>query len=42
MAEAIQRELSSGAKHVVGVVGLAHVPGIAANLQSTWINEKTQ
>ena len=42
MAEAIQRELSGGAKHVVGVFGLAHLPGISANLQSTWVNEKTQ
>jgi len=42
MAEAIQRELSSGAKHVVGVVGLAHVPGISANLETAWRNETTQ
>lgn len=41
MATAIQREITNGAKHIVAVVGLAHVPGIAANLeqlQSTWEN----
>ena len=36
MAEAIQREISRGARHVVGVVGLAHVEGIAGNLKSAW------
>jgi len=42
MAEAIQREIAGGAKHVVGVVGLAHVPGISANLESAWKDGKNQ
>ena len=36
MAEAIRRESSKGASHVVAVVGAAHVPGMAKNLQESW------
>ena len=41
MAETIQREISRGAKHVVAVVGLAHVPGISRNLESAWKNRNS-
>ena len=34
LAEAIRRETSKGAQHVIGVVGLAHVKGILDNLQT--------
>jgi pheromone shutdown protein TraB len=41
MAEAIQREISSGADRIVAVVGLAHVEGISRNLES-WANDNMQ
>lgn len=35
MAESIRREIEKGARHVVGVVGLAHVPGMKHMLMKT-------
>jgi pheromone shutdown protein TraB len=41
MAEAIRRELASpDVQRVVGVVGLAHVPGMQENLRAMFSNEK--
>lgn len=42
MAEAIQREISSGADRIVAVVGLAHVEGISRNLESAWATNNKQ
>eukprot|EP00547_Thalassionema_nitzschioides_P007772 CAMPEP_0194223316 /NCGR_PEP_ID=MMETSP0156-20130528/34850_1 /TAXON_ID=33649 /ORGANISM="Thalassionema nitzschioides, Strain L26-B" /LENGTH=273 /DNA_ID=CAMNT_0038954407 /DNA_START=300 /DNA_END=1121 /DNA_ORIENTATION=- len=36
MAESIRREGLKGARNICAVVGLAHVPGIAENLNSFW------
>jgi len=36
MAECINRESSKPTKHVVAVVGLAHVPGMVKNLKQSW------
>jgi pheromone shutdown protein TraB len=36
MAEAIRREGSKGAHHVVAVVGAANVTGMVKNLQESW------
>ena len=43
MSESIRREVMEGerdVRHVVGVVGLGHVPGMEANLEAMFLNKE--